>query len=83
MEIGLDDEFEDEELSAGLCTAVVEGTGAETEGVVFSVTGATKSVGTARLTVAPGREVTGTGDGIEGAVEEFIAESSQAFIHPW
>ena len=83
METELDDELEDEELSAGLCTVVFGGIGAETDGVVFDATGVTKSVGTARLTLAPGREVIGTGDGREGAVDEFIAVSSHAFIQPW
>lgn len=45
--------------------------------------GVTRVVGTLRLTLAPpAGVVTGTGAGIEGAAEEFMAESSQALIHP-
>lgn len=79
----LEDELAAEELGAGLSLIVDMNSGVATEDV-FAIIGVTKVVGKARLTlaVAPCREVTGTGDGMEGAVEEFMAVSSQAFIQP-
>ena len=80
MEVELDNKLGDNDLSAGLCTMVDEAIRSVTDDV--NVTGVIKVVGNARLTLAPCWEVTGTGDGIEGAVEEFMAESSQALIQP-
>ena len=77
----LEDGLAAEELAAGLSLIVDVDIGAATEDV-FAAIGVTKVVGKARLTLAPCREVTGTGDGMEGAVEEFMAVSSQALIQP-
>ena len=77
----LKDRLEDEELSTGLCTAAGEDVDAAIDVGVRAI-GVTKVVGNAKLTLAPLREVTGTGAGIEGAVEVFMAESSHSLIHP-
>lgn len=78
---GLEDKLEDEELSTGLFTAAGEDVEAAIGDGVRAI-GVTRVVGNARLTLAPFREVTGIGEGIEGAVEVFMAESSQSLIHP-
>ena len=79
----LEDRLAGEELAARLSLIDDEVNGAAIEEVVVAI-GVTMVVGKARLTLtlAPCREVTGTGDGMEGAVEEFMAVSSQAFIQP-
>ena len=78
---GLEDRLEDEELSTGLCTAAGEDVDTAIGDDVRAM-GVTRVVGNARLTLAPFREVIATGEGIEGAVEVFMAESSQSLIHP-
>lgn len=78
---GLEDKLEDDELSTGLCTAAGEDVEAAIGDGVRAI-GVTRVVGNARLTLAPFREVTGIGEGIEGVVEVFMAESSQSLIHP-
>lgn len=74
-----------EELLGVFWIAAEEDMGtAEWEVEVVTLMGVIIVVGSAKLTLAPpAGEVTGTGAGTDGAVEEFIAESSQALIHPW
>lgn len=72
-------------LREAFCVAAEEETGSTGfEVEVADLIGVTRVVANAKLTLAPpAGEVTGTGAGIAGAVEEFMAESSQALIHPW
>lgn len=77
----VDDRAEEEEPGIRLWTTAGEDVGAAINAVVGAM-GVTKVVGSARLTLAPFRDVTGTGEGMEGAADVFIAESIQVLIHP-
>lgn len=77
----LNDELREEELATEVGTSAFGDVDTAREEVNGAI-GVTRVVGNARLTVAPFREVIGTGEGIEGAVEVFIAESSQVLIQP-
>ena len=78
------DVTDEAELIGELRASVEDASGAAGSGArLVAVIGVTNVVGKAKVTLAPcAGEVTGTGAGTAGAVEEFMAESSHAWIQP-